>query len=194
MAIDVVHDSQYVFRTVLDCMSRPGTIKNLHEVTKNALPIANCFRSTLVTAITLLDSETSFYVIDPEAEKLEELFIAFTRAKKLSIQQADFIIITERALQSSLEEAFLKASKGTLANPHESATIIMETEQVKLGGNLLMKGPGIENMEDVTISNFQRWIEHRQLANIEFPLGIDMIIVDSESNVLCIPRTTRLHY
>ena len=31
MVIDVVHDTQEVFRTILHCMSRPGTIKNIEE-------------------------------------------------------------------------------------------------------------------------------------------------------------------
>ena len=61
--IDVVHDTQEVFRTILHCMSRPGTIKNIDRSIVNGWnnwKIASY--ATFLSAMTILDAEVSFHV------------------------------------------------------------------------------------------------------------------------------------
>ncbi|MCZ2259165.1 phosphonate C-P lyase system protein PhnH [Sporosarcina sp. G11-34] len=193
MAIDVVHDTQEVFRTILHCMSRPGTIKNIEEVGKPVKPFGYCQHSTSVTAITLLDAEVSFHVIGENATAIENYLSAFTLSKVADVHIADYIFIMKDAKKQTISDIFNKAKKGTLLNPHESATIIVETDALSNGKDLLLKGPGIQHTENVKIDGSEFWVMERAEVNKEYPLGVDMVLIDRESNMICLPRTTMIH-
>ena len=60
MAFDIVHDTQEVFRTILHCMSRPGTIQNIDNRGNRVEQLENCNKATVLSAMTLLDAEVSF--------------------------------------------------------------------------------------------------------------------------------------
>lgn len=193
MAIDVVHDTQEVFRTILHCMSRPGTIKSIAEVSERLERKTFCQSSTLLNAITLLDAEVSFHVIGGNAASIEELFSAYTMSKVTNVQAADFIFIMQDAEKQFIHDVFTKAKKGTLINPQQSATIIIETEMLSNEHRLTLKGPGIANTESVKIDASEYWMSARAEANNEYPLGVDMILIDHQSNLMCLPRTTQIH-
>lgn len=63
MSIDMVHDTQKVFRTILHCMSRPGTIESLKEVTDRLTTAVESLPGTFVTALTILDREASLRLL-----------------------------------------------------------------------------------------------------------------------------------
>lgn len=193
MAIDVVHDTQEVFRTILHCMSRPGTIKSIGEVSERLGQKEFCQNSTFLSAMTLLDAEVRFHIVGENAVSIEELFSAYTMSKVTNLQEADYIFIMQEAEKQSIRDVFTKAKKGTLTNPQQSATVIIETEMLSNEHRLTLEGPGIANTESVEITASEYWLTEREEANNEYPLGVDMILIDRNSNIMCLPRTTTIH-
>lgn len=192
MSIDVVHDMQKGFRTILHCMSRPGTIENVREIADKVSVSMEGLPATFVTSLTLLDREVSFSIVGGDTKKMEELFAAYTMATQASLQTTDYVFITKQANKEQITSVFQKVKTGTLINPQESATIILETESLSSTGNLLLTGPGIEYTEEVSIAGYEHWVEERNNVNKEYPLGVDMILLDGYANVMCLPRTTVL--
>jgi len=190
MLIDVVHDTQKGFRTILNCMSRPGKIENVRELTEKVTLEMEGFPATFVTALTLLDREATFSIIGGNTLQMEELFTAYTMATKESVQKADYVFVTKQASKEQILSTYQQVKIGTLENPQESATIILESESLGVSGNLLLTGPGIKRIEEVSIAGYEQWIEERQKVNREYPLGIDMILLDGKADVMCLPRTT----
>lgn len=189
MSIDMVHDTQKVFRTILHCMSRPGTIESLKEVTDRLTTAVESLPGTFVTALTILDREASFAVVGLDTKKTEELMVAYTMAAQEKISEADYVFITKEAAKEQIADVFQQVKIGTLEDPQQSATIIFETE-FSQGGKWSLAGPGIKTTREVSIHDECEWLEARNKLNKEFPLGIDMIFVDELSNVMCLPRTT----
>lgn len=193
IAIDVVHDTQEVFRTILHCMSRPGTIKNIEEIGRPIGQHEYCAHSIFITAITLLDAEVRFHIVGENADAIGELLSSFTFSKVGEMHEADYIFIMKDAGKSQISDAFMKAKKGTLSNPQQSATIIIETNRLSNGIHLTLEGPGIEHKENVEIDASEDWFAERTEANKEYPLGLDMVLIDHKSNIMCLPRTTVIH-
>jgi len=104
--------------------------------------------------------------------------------------------------------AVQQAFRGTLIDPHSGATVLLEI--VSLGGNgsptggneaagpggcWILAGPGIENTAELhcgsqDVDILREALLAREQACSEFPLGIDLILVDQEADVVCIPRTS----
>lgn len=192
MVIDLVHDTQEIFRTMLHCMSRPGTIENIEEIGSPTGQHEYCGHSIFVNAITLLDAEVLFHVVGENAESIGEHFSSFTFSKVGELHEADYIFIMKDADEKMISDVFKKAKKGTLENPQQSATILIETDMLAVGNQLALEGPGIEYTESVEIDASEYWIDERAEANKEYPLGIDMILIDVRSNMMCLPRTTMI--
>ena len=79
-----------------------------------------------------------------------------------------------------------------MENPHQSATFIIECEQLIQDGDLILEGCGILDEKRVTIQMEEAWLDAREKKNHEFPLGIDMILTDVFGNVMALPRTIRI--
>ncbi|MBT2758015.1 phosphonate C-P lyase system protein PhnH [Mesobacillus foraminis] len=193
MKLDVVHDLQSVYRKVVNATSRPGTISNLSNealyVDKGRFP---CTAATLLLALTLLDQEVTFKVYSAEADKTSREINQLTNSKAVKVNEADFIFVLQDAKEGSLEEAIELGKHGALMNPHKSATIIVEADCINKGEDLLLTGPGIEMSEPVSVCLSGNWIESRKQRNREYPLGIDLMIVDKDHQLLALPRTTQI--
>jgi len=192
--LDIVHDLQAVYRKMVDSTSRPGLISNLQREAEllEADIQTDCVASLIVAALTLLDQEVSFKVVSENEETVSTIINQFTYAKPANIEQADYIFVLKDASTSSIEEVFAKAKPGTLKNPQNSATIFIEAEKVMSGGSLLLTGPGIQSTMSVEIVTQGDWIQYRQEKNKEYPLGVDLMLIDGEHQLLSLPRTTQI--
>ncbi|GIN97125.1 phosphonate C-P lyase system protein PhnH [Siminovitchia terrae] len=189
MSIDLVHDIQKGFRTILHCMSRPGTIKSMEEFNDGIASFPEGLPATFITALTLLDREVSFALVGEQTKELGDMIAAYTMSVQESPSAAEYVFITKQATKEQIVNVFQEIKIGTLVNPQQSATIILETE-FSNEKELTLEGPGIKTTAELSIANSKDWIEERRKANKEYPLGVDMILVDELSNVVCIPRTT----
>ncbi|MEH7179205.1 phosphonate C-P lyase system protein PhnH [Neobacillus vireti] len=194
MKLDIVHDLQSVYRKMVDSTSRPGLISDLRK--EAALveeeDIKGSSASVLLLALTLFDQEVSFKVFSTQEDTASKTINQLTYAKPAETKNADYLLILQDAEKGSLEEAIINAKSGTLKNPHISATIIVEVDSVTSGEALLLKGPGIQKHESVYLDIKENWVESRQEKNKEYPLGIDLIFVDQNHQLLSLPRTTQI--
>ncbi|MEH7386376.1 phosphonate C-P lyase system protein PhnH [Bacillus sp. JJ1521] len=194
MKLDIVHDLQAVYRKMIDSTSRPGLISNLKREAEllEADIQTECTASLIVAALTLLDQEVTFNVVSENEETISAIINQFTYAKPANIDQADYIFVLKDAKASSLKDVLEKAKPGTLKNPQHSATIFVEAEKVMLGGSILLTGPGIQSTVSVEIDTQDDWIKCSQEKNKEYPLGVDLMFIDKEHQLLSLPRTTQI--
>ncbi len=192
MKIDMVHDIQTAYRKLLICMSRPGSIESIEEESEKLHIDIKFFNSTLVLMFMLLDSEVSFKIVSQDKDEISKFVRQLTYSKSKNIEEADFIFILENADKDMLEEVLTDAKAGNLINPHESATVIVETNRISDEKKFILKGPGIKDESHIDLQLDETWLEKLYKNNIEFPMGIDIIFTDKNSNITCLPRTTKV--
>lgn len=171
---DLVHDSQAVHRALVLAFSFPGTPVPL-EV---SVPDLGLEPTLVAVALTLLDQETSF-------AGGNEALAAYTGARRVAIEDADFVFATA----SPWDQAFERARRGTLADPQGGATVVGFAPSTQTTPWVLT-GPGLEKPTTVRLPS-GTWVETRNRACVEFPLGVDLVWVQ-EGGVVGLPRSTRL--
>lgn len=180
-----VIDSQRIFRKILDGLSRPGKIVALDTAFDYR---TNLLNETMAVLLTLLDSEVTFHLVGNDAHATAEIEIR-TLARTAPIAEADYIIVPSLF---NAAEAFEKAKIGTLLDPNQSATIIIETQQLSNDTAYTLTGPGIKDSRTVTIPSANQWLAARNEAVNEFPLGVDCFFIDQAGSCLGLPRTTKI--
>lgn len=182
----VAHSTQQAFRKVLEALSFPGEINLLDECPNDMAPLIS---QTALVCMTLLDSEVSFYVNN---DNISKTIHAYTGSHSIGVSNADFIIIP---LPTSTDEILVKLNQakiGDLVSPHKSATVILEVESLTTGFNYELNGPGIKGTVQLNCSVSPEVIKKRKAINAEYPLGIDIILIDPQGNVVGLPRTTQI--
>lgn len=192
MKIDLVHDIQGIYRKVLNAMARPGIIENVKNEEKKVDLNLESNRSTVLIMLMLLDAEVSFNVVSKNSMDIISTISQITYAKIKPIEEADYIFILKDSIDK-LGEVFKKAKEGTLIDPNLSATIIAEVEDLKEEKELELCGPGIKDKNYIKIGKNYNWVKQREDKNKEYPLGVDSIFLDSEGQVICVPRTTKIN-
>jgi len=149
---DAVYDSQKVYRLILEAMSHPGRVVPMGGYT------------LLSVAMTLLDNEVSFNLCGDDA--LADEIASLTLAGREPLETADFIFVCK---PEYIKDAIEKAKCGTLADPHKSATVIIQ-------------GSGLE----------KEAIALRDAQNYEYPQGIDLLFITDGGKMLAFPRLVKV--
>ncbi|WP_459129089.1 phosphonate C-P lyase system protein PhnH [Guggenheimella bovis] len=184
---DFVFTTQSTFRKLIDALSHPGKLIHL-EKEASELQIETQMNSLfLLFARTFLDLEVTFYYPFEEASFISSL----TYSKSISCEEADFLFLPLE--DESRDESLKKAKIGTLMYPNKGATVVYEVDELFLEGDIELSGPGIEKKASFGLGPSDRnWIPIRNLLTSEFPLGIDLILIDGSGRALAIPRTTHM--
>jgi alpha-D-ribose 1-methylphosphonate 5-triphosphate synthase subunit PhnH len=202
---DEVFDSQKHYRTLLDCLARPGLIGQLDDVMLDVPPFYN--RATALTLLTLFGGDTTYALVQSEAQASAApvapdcgFIRRETGAKAVPVDQADFLILFDAAVLPQLTNVRI----GTLSYPDLGATAIVQVEGISpapMQGSLRLRltGPGIETETIVFVSGAAaEFFAARAHLNHEFPMGLDIVLTcDSLSAgpcVLGLPRTTRVDW
>ncbi|MDR3715497.1 MAG: phosphonate C-P lyase system protein PhnH [Puia sp.] len=191
---DEVFDAQVHYRILLDSMARPGKINSL--TLENIQPPAGINRASVLIGMALLNADVSFDAAGPYADEITRYLILNTSAVSEEHRKADFIFIPG----DSEARYILEARTGTLSYPEESATFITDVKEIseeKIPASiaLTLKGPGIAGEKTVFVSGLEEpLLEALKEQNLEFPLGIDMILTDGNDHIVCIPRSNRFSY
>lgn len=172
---------QKIFRALLNCMSRPGETADLK-------PYLGSSSALLGVAATLLDGTVS---LSDEDELINEHDRHLLQAPTVSPAIANFVIKDA----TKLPQGSFSPNLGELPNPEKGATLILQGESLGAGDLLLkLSGAGVKEARHFSTTGFHPiWFEYRQRWVEYFPLGIDMILVDSTS-VMALPRTTKVDY
>lgn len=181
--------SQQVFRKLLSVLSRPGYLETLPAQKNYGIAL---YDATVELLLCLLDGEVTFCIAGGADYDDERKEIALrSLAASVPAEEADYIVIPSTLEEKHIEGSILRAKVGTLIDPDQSATIVMES--VPGSGQLrMLTGPGIDGERAVRLNNKGGWMAARDETNAEFPLGVDFFCVFEDHNVLGIPRSTRM--
>lgn len=180
-----VFEAQAVFRTLMDCMARPGTIGHIAATVAPPRPMAPAAGAI---ALTLCDHDTTVWLTPALAASALPGWLAFNAGAVLAEerQNARFAFIEKGAMLPN----FCLFAQGTQEYPDRSTTLVVEIEAFEDGRPLVLKGPGIRTQEEIAPVGLpdmfpQFWAENRQ----KFPRGVDLILVAGD-RMVCLPRTT----
>ena len=120
---------------------------------------------------------------DPQ-DLLDALTLKRLQARMTAPELAQFIVADGRV------PPLFEPCLGTLESPEGGATIFLRVTALGGGAQWQLTGPGIATTQALAISGLDpAWIARRQDWNEGFPLGVDLILVDTNS-VVALPRTT----
>ncbi|AYL94465.1 phosphonate C-P lyase system protein PhnH [Mucilaginibacter celer] len=191
---DTIFDAQQHFRLLLDSMARPGKINTFSS--SDILPPAGLDQAAALTGFALLNADTNYHIIGENMEDIATYLLVNTAAQQVGIDMADYIFLPENHDGHGLEEARV----GTPVYPEDSATLIaaaelIGTEVIIDSLKINLQGPGVNGEAVVWVKGISpELLDYVKEQNIEYPLGIDLIITDRQNNLLCIPRSNKFTY
>jgi len=183
---DPVHDSQRVFRAVLDAMARPGTVQRINAQANPPHPMAPVLAAI---TLTLADADTPLW-LDPTLRGSGEVlgWLAFHTGAPLVDAPADavFALVTDGAALPPLE-AF---AQGNDAYPDRSTTLILAVETLENGTPHTLTGPGIKDRATLFAAPLPAHFAAQWAANrARFPRGVDLVFA-APGALAALPRTT----
>lgn len=184
---DPVFEAQSVFRTLMDCFARPGTIGRL---TVLAAPPSPLGLASGAVALTLCDHDTPVWLSPALLKSAVPQWVAFhTGAPVTEVKDEPRFAFVEK---DGAMPGFDQFALGTPEYPDRSTTLILEVEALTGGRPYVACGPGIKNAAVIAPRGLPGLFLDLWAANLAlFPRGIDLVLTAEES-VLCLPRTTRL--
>ena len=192
---DPIRASQHIFRVVLDALANPGTIRTsiVHpRLIAENLSVNPYLASVLVT---LLDHEVSLHVADgPGSAELADFLVRRTRTSLADASTATFVVAHAETGNYGLPELL---HRGSLEYPDDGATLLIDIpplgQESAKDLELTMTGPGIATVERLWVSGLDsKFIESRNAATANYPMGIDLLLIDPEGRLVGMPRTTQL--
>lgn len=181
---------QTIFRQLLTCNSLPETIADLSIYLQGS-------NALIGVLATLLDNTVTLHDVDGLLKNSDRRFLDSPDAP---LSEARFIVAD--AAIAPVQD--FNPNLGTLECPEFGATIVLQGKQVGSGElnsgelNLHLAGSGIpsqaEKQNSLSLMGFDKnWFVRRQEWVSNFPLGIDLILVDA-ARVTFIPRTTNVTF
>ena len=189
---DEVFDAQEHYRLILDSMARPGKINTLPPLNINEPMDIN--NASALIAFALLNTDASFCA--PEDETVANFIKLHTSAKVAEMENADLVFVS-----GLRDDDFISSLKaGTLPYPENSATVIADVTRISAAAmsnclQLTLKGPGVKDTATVYVAGLSTvLLDDLKKQNLEFPLGIDLMLTDSHNQMICIPRSNHFSY
>ena len=204
--------SAITFRRLLDSLARPGKLNQLAypsflgeppryrtSLDATAVPL-NLY--ALGALLTLLDREVSFVMtangrwLDSDAPAVQWLALR-SGSSVTAPGSAGFAFFCCGASNGLLAELHV----GTLLEPESSATAIYCVERLAevgrpyIEGSMILEltGPGIQKSQALSVLGLDKAeIELIRATRRNYPLGIDIYLVDAAGRCAGLPRTTRL--
>jgi len=187
---DAIHDSQACFRRLLTAMSEPGTRVGLDR----AGEFGNLSAGTVQVLLTLADNSTRLWLsssLREDQTACDNLRFHVAAPLVEQASDADFAVLSRRDLVTC--GAVLQALPvGCEEYPDRGATLVIETDSLEQGPELVLSGPGIPDRRNVRLGTLPealvRFMGERDLSS---PLGIDLMFV-CDRELVAIPRSTRV--
>ena len=182
-----VHHAQSVFRMMMECLSRPGTIQSILPEIEPPKPMG---AAAGAMALTLLDHDTPVWLTQGLAKSAVADWIAFHTGAPITREKSEarFAFAESGASFAS----FGLFALGSQEYPDRSTTIILEVASLDKGPALTLSGPGIRDsamiaplgLPDIFL---RQWADNRAL----FPRGVDVLLTTGRQ-MLGLPRTCKI--
>lgn len=180
---DPAHDSQRLFRTVLEAFAHPGRIVSLGEAPAAPNPLS---QATAAFLLTLADNETPLWLA-PEFERSEVCdFVRFHIGAPLVERRSEALFAVFRHDLLLLFDDF---PIGTDTYPDRSATLVIEVPALGVGRARTWRGPGIDGHARVAVSGLDDgfWLDWSANHGF-FPCGVDVVFACG-SQLCALPRS-----
>ncbi|MGJ4994542.1 phosphonate C-P lyase system protein PhnH [Bradyrhizobium sp. HKCCYLR20261] len=185
---DKVLAAQSTFRTVMEAMARPGSVRHIEAPVGRP---ACLMHGTAAIALTLFDHDTPIWLDAPLAAAAEVgAWLKFHTGAPITGKpsQASFALV---AAPDTLPD-FSSFALGSAEYPDRSTTLILQVASLSAGRTFQLRGPGIDGTATFAASIAPADLFERLSINERlFPRGIDVVLVDG-SSIVAIPRTARL--
>jgi len=180
--IDSPHESQRIFRGVLEAFAHPGRVVTV--VDAPAPPGALC-RATAAFLLTLADRDTPLWLA-PEFDTPEVSdFVRFHTGAPIvgGRAEAAFAILPHDQMLP-----FDTFSIGTDTYPDRSATLVIGVPALGVGQARIWRGPGIDGEASVAIAGLDPifWLDWAANHSL-FPCGVDVVFA-AGSQLVALPR------
>ncbi|MBG1270215.1 phosphonate C-P lyase system protein PhnH [Nostoc sp. WHI] len=170
---------QKIFRNLLHCMSLPGEIADLSQYLGRSSALVGVLATLLDKTVSWSDQDG---LVDKSDRYLLQAPIACEETAKFVIKDA-----------TNPPNMNLSLNLGELSNPEKGATLILQATALNLGNiSFQLSGAGIKKTRLIHLAGFHPlWFVLRENWVENFPLGVDMILVDSTC-IMALPRTTQI--
>ncbi len=187
---DMVFDCQQIFKALMNALARPGHIETMAPQIEK---LETDHAALLAAGLTLLDNWRSFYVCGDAPELAQELK-EMTYGVPAEPEKADYVFLPRGYQnQKSIREMLESVKIGTLPEPHKSATLFIELDQLCGGPETTLTGPGINGAITVTLPEEGRqWLVERQAMAFEFPCGVELYFITPQGQIMGIPRKIKV--
>jgi alpha-D-ribose 1-methylphosphonate 5-triphosphate synthase subunit PhnH len=180
---DPSHDSQRLFRAVLDAFAHPGNIVGLPQTPEAAEPLS---RAATAFLLTLVDRDTPLWLAPALDTATLRDFVRFHTGAPVVDRPADALFAVARPGTAPLLEGF---AIGSDPYPDRSATVIVEVPSLGGGRVRAWRGPGIDGHSRVAIAGlpetfWDEWSANRAL----FPCGVDVVFT-AGTDLVALPRS-----
>lgn len=182
---DAVHQSQRVFRAILQAMSQPGRAVTIAD-RPSGVP-QGLSPSAAAVALTLFDLETGVW-LDQGALGARD-FLVFHCGCRVTADPgaADFAVISD--VDALTDLALFRI--GTDDYPERGATLLIEVPALSEGIGVALRGPGIDGVRRLSVSGMSDavWSAIRDNLTL-FPRGVDLLLTCGQQ-VVALPRSVR---
>ncbi|WP_326837910.1 phosphonate C-P lyase system protein PhnH [Amycolatopsis rhabdoformis] len=176
-------ESQQVFRTVLEALSRPGAAHDLPPDLVRATDPA------VLPVLALADLGTGVCVLE-ESTKWADAVALATSAPIRPLELARLVA----AVRPVTEDEITRLCRGSAPAPEDAALIALAVSDVD-GGELRWRvsGPGVPGELTLAPRGLPAgFVAARTEAVGGYPAGIDVLLVTDDGRVVGLPRTTTI--
>ena len=180
---DPPHDSQRLFRAVLDAFSHPGRIITLPEAPTGVGPLSH---AATAFVLTLVDRDTPLWLEPAFDVAAVRDFVRFHTGAQIAAREADALFAVLAPDRRPLLDGF---AIGTDPYPDRSATLVLEVPSLAGGAVRTIRGPGIATRAEISIAGLPDSFGNEWAANHAlFPCGVDLVFTCG-ANLLALPRS-----
>jgi alpha-D-ribose 1-methylphosphonate 5-triphosphate synthase subunit PhnH len=184
---DPTLDSQRIFRSILEAMSRPGRLVDVAASLQAPQPL---HPAATAACLALLDFDTPLWLDDAAARPDVVEWLRFHCGVPIVGRPggARFALIADPELMPRLDTF----DAGTAEHPERSATLIVQVQTLFGGSGRRLTGPGIAGETRLEVVGppdaFWAWVAGNHAL---FPRGID-IVLSAGRVIAALPRTTEV--
>jgi alpha-D-ribose 1-methylphosphonate 5-triphosphate synthase subunit PhnH len=195
---DAVHQTQRLYRKLLDAMARPGTVRSVADEYRG-LPFESGGETVAAAiALTLIDGEVafSFDLGGSSPETLAEWIRKRTFGRITAPDKADYVFAPGMPEETEIMQRYGRIRTGSLMSPEDGATVLLLVSGFgrsgESGHGWTLTGPGIADETELSVTGLSPvWMELRGRWNELYPMGVDMILFSPDGELAALPRTTR---
>ncbi|MEM9033501.1 MAG: phosphonate C-P lyase system protein PhnH [Actinomycetota bacterium] len=182
--------SQRAFRTLMDSLSRPGTLHVLDDdVIVDGVP------SALVLPLAIADVEVSVAVLGDDDGRWARLLGDATGARVTDHDDADCVA----ALAGLRADHVLALRRGSAFRPEHGARLVVEVDRLTDAVDTArlvveVQGPGVPGALRFGVDGLAAdAIAALNTVNAAFPAGVDTWLVDTDGRVVALPRSSTVN-